>query len=271
MSERPSITAGLLDDRTAVSSFYSTLKQRFNLRALRVLKAKDLKNPALMQELDLLVLPGVPTEESHYPELVDREALAVIRENGLKKGLAIWLSCAAPSHFAARAVYKSRGKDMPDFKGLGVFSGTAFGPVDSPDFKSSPSDRFADTRILRVVFSGVGGRPEVTGVCYGNGSAYMPAPGEMVEVAARYVDIPDRPIAIAHKKVENGIVSFVSVLPEIALSHTIVGASHAAKFPAVTRLNHDLQPHEAGRAHLLNAIVARWQKNWRQHRPEAGP
>src|SRR4051812_26352644 len=113
---------GLFVDGTATGSFPSTLRETFQLRGLIDLHEKDLGDAKMMQALDILVLPGVTSEDSPYHRLLDAKAMAAIHE-GLDNGLTMWTSCAAAYQMAARITYTSNYKQVKDIPATAVLSG----------------------------------------------------------------------------------------------------------------------------------------------------
>lgn len=254
-------TIGIFTEGTATSSFLPTLREFFQPRALYKLNAVDLKNRKLMQGLDLLVLPGVSSEDSPYHSLLNSAAMSAIF-SGLKRGLSVWGSCAGAYQMAAQILYDTPYK--PDMKvpGVGVFSGEAYGPVDGQAPEIDDRDRFSEVRVLRVSFNDPAGKERITGVCYGNGPGYRPAHGEKLDIMARYMDVKDNPVAVVGKEVSNGYVLLTGVLPEIALNHMPPAMNIEEKFSHVARLRAEFAPHEEGRQMLMQTIAQKFQSRW---------
>jgi glutamine amidotransferase-like uncharacterized protein len=257
----PSI--GIFSEGTATVCFTHTLREVFQPRALLPLSLQDLCDPVLMSKIDLLVLPGVASEESPYRGTIDG-AVKDSLFSALEGGMGMLLSCAAAYHFCDIIHYNSPAQRKTNLQGLSLFEGQAYGPVDGEFPVIDPEDSFSDTRVLRVHFNDRAGRAVTTGVCYGNGPAYYPTPAEegVLDVIARYADVIGNPVAVAGKAVGKGFVVMTGVLPEIALEDMRLAPGQEKKFPRVTRLRDALAPHEAGRRELMKVIAGKFQSRW---------
>lgn len=250
---RPAI--GILTEGTSWDTFMPGLADSFRPRALFKLSAADLRNRARLRPLDLVIFPGEAREESDYPRKVDTEAMDVLRGE-LDRGLCLDLSCAAMFRFSASIDYSSPYKTVPTFPGLGVLPGRAWGTVDGLG---------GATRLIRVAFNDRAGVKRSAKILYHNGGAYDPAPGEALDVIARYAEAPGTPIAAGGKIVGSGLIVFSGPLPEIARDHLPVGSGpHKNWHSHYKKLRENID--EEGRAELQAVLVQRFQAHWSRTR-----
>jgi glutamine amidotransferase-like uncharacterized protein len=255
MTRRPLI--GLLVEGMATTSIRLSLRRSFPGHNLRELAALDLKNVNLMRELDMLVLPGVPTEHSFYPAYYDENAVKALHA-GLDNGLWVESICAAAYHMSARKSYDSPTKKVVGAPGLGLLDGEMQGPVDGRHPIIHSRNRFSDTRVISIAFNDEAGKEATLDVCYANGGVYI---GKDVDVVARYRGIAEDGVAIGRKAVRNGCIQFRCVLPETTLSEIPAVARNHPFFESYMRLREALIPHEDTR-HTLEEGLARPFRAW---------
>lgn len=258
MRNKASPAVGIFTEGTATGSFLPTLRGIFGPRAVFEIGARELRDPVVLAGFDLLVLPGVSSETSHYPQVMDAPARAAIM-GALRDGTDIWTSCAASYFFTKSYSYASPAKTVTGRTGLGVFRGSAWGPVDGSPPNAPEKTRFSDTRIVMVSFNDAANRAVEAGICYSNGPAYIPARGEKIDIIARYRDVPGMPISTAAKTVGKGVVVFSGALPEMAPAEMSFAPGDGKRYPHLARLHRESARHEAGRKSLLDVIVNKFR------------
>jgi glutamine amidotransferase-like uncharacterized protein len=214
---------GIYAEGTAIKSFMPMLRNHFRPRGqIRMLGAADLRDPAVVSSLDLLVFPGVFSEVSPFPKVLDPVVMGNLHA-GFDAGLCVLGSCASVFQFAAWKSYTWRSADpdklplIVEAPGVGLIKGRAWGPVDGNNPVIDPDNRFSDTRLMRVTFNDRSGRERTAKICYANGPGVIPGPNEKIDVFARFTDVKDRPIAAGGKAIGKGYFIFEGVLPEMAL------------------------------------------------------
>lgn len=247
-------TVGLLTDGTATGSFLPTLCGIFGAESLRTLDRHDLHKPRVLAACDIIVLPGVSSEKSHYPEIMDKEAQKNIIDH-VQNGMNLWMSCAAFFFGCESYSYTFSDDTTAEREGMGIFKGHAFGPIGGQVPVAPEKSRFSDTRLVTVDFNDEAGRAHSAGICYSNGAGYIPAPDANVSVIGRYSNAPGKPVAVVTKEIGRGTVIGSGVLPEMDPAEMHMPARLAHRFPHLAKLHREVLQHEYGRKALLGTIV----------------
>jgi glutamine amidotransferase-like uncharacterized protein len=250
-------TVGLFSEGTAIGSFLPTLRGIFGEKSVFEMDMRDMRSQRTLKKFDIVVAPGVPSEDSHYlTQVFDGNAKSAIVAE-VHDGLRLLASCAAFYAFSSDFSYQSVYKKVSGRKGLGLLDGRCRGPVDADMPFATEIQRFSGTRLVMVDFNDAAGREMSARICYSNGPSYEPGPGEAIDVIARYAEMKDRPIAACAKDIGKGIAVFSGVLPEIAPDELMLGPREEEKYPILARLRRDSLPHAAGRKALMNSLISR--------------
>jgi glutamine amidotransferase-like uncharacterized protein len=249
-------TVFIFAEGTAIGSFGPTLRDIFGPRAVFEVGVRELGSPAILAKADLVVLPGVPSEYSPYPQLLTPSVQSAI-SGALRNGAAVWSDCAAGYISCASYHYNSATRQVEPRTGLGLFEGHAWGPVADCTPGASEETRFSDVRHVRVVFNDGADRKVRTSICYSNGGAYNPAQAEAIHVIARYDKVKGRPIAAAVKAVGKGNVLFSGILPEMSATEMVrdLDGKDRENYPHLVKLYRASTRYEQRRRSLLERYV----------------
>lgn len=249
-------TVLLFAEGTAIGSFGPTLRDLFGLRSVFEIGARELGNPGILAKADLIVLPGVSSEYSPYPKILTPGVQSAIF-GAVRAGAALWTDCAAAYISCATYHYNSSTRTLQPRKGLGLFEGHAWGPVADCTPGASEETRFSDVRHVRVVFNDSAGQKTRTSICYSNGPAYSPAPGEKIEIIARYDKVRGRPVAAAAKVFSKGIALFSGILPEMSVSEmkSDLNSREGQLYPHLAALYRAGKRYEPRRGKLLERYL----------------
>lgn len=240
-----------MTEGTAVGSFIPALRDMFG-RVVEI-KGADLAREEVLKGLDLLVLPGIATEFSHYPDVLTPDARGVILR-AVRNGLRLWTDCAASYIFCETYGYDSPTRKAELRHGVGLFEGHAWGPVDRDATLIPERKEFAHTRVVRVAFGAAAAREEAL-IAYHNGPVYTPAGGEKIEVLASYLQpgLTDQPIAAFAKRYGRGVALFSGILPEMNAADLRIDDRAASQSVVYLRhLKEVCLQHDAARRRLLS-------------------
>ncbi len=238
----PSVSTGALIPR---------LRESFRGAAIHQTRAGDIDKPDTLDSDTLaFFLPGIVGEDSPYnrdPGQKGNEAIRRYVEDG---GVFVGI-CAGAYYSCREIVYNPPWRREPKTgkPGLDFFNALAKGPLPGLGMRNG-AEWFSGCRVASLSYKD---KTKQVGVAYGNGPAMFPFDAESgIEIIARYEDMPDRPIAIAIKKIGKGLAIFMGALPYIGYD----AQYDATKIAPLKRLMEELKPHEKGRAELWDAIVS---------------
>lgn len=252
--------------------FEHALSPAFGLSMLRFCSAGILEDEESLQNIDLLVLPGVSSEHSPYPAIFNaRAARAFIR--AVENGMAVWASCAAAYHMCEHVLYHtSKGEEIRQ-QGLGLIAGTAVGPADGPALEPRGRGNYEDTRAVSAVFYDRTGKTRRGKIAYSNGPALIPADSRYADYAFAWYARErahangNGEIAMAAVPYGNGMILFSGLLPEISPARIILnGPGHDTSRHAA--LQSSLRAYETERRALMESLASRCHTHW-QKAPKA--
>ncbi len=256
---RPRIA--LFSDKTALTSFRRVLPRMFEDAEIEEITAADLQDHSRVTQFNMIVLPGIASETSHYPEVLSGDALENIQE-AIRSGSILWASCAAAYYMAQSIYYVSSTGNELSRSGLGMIPAAAHGPVDLQEAIAPDTDnRFADVRTIPVTATLPNGETEqdIKGsLGYGNGPAFKPVGNNgFTQIVAKY-DNGD--IAIAHYKYGDGLITVTGPLVELGAED-----AQGSELPDAHRIYTALEgQNEAFRIQLCNSLRYRWRSHMRR-------
>lgn len=255
---------GVLVEGHEGASLITSLPHLFPNQPIIAMGQRDLHNTALLNTIGLLALPGITGEESHYDKIYTPALRDTLHHAVTSMGLMLWLECSHGYYFADKIIYGDRV-----YQGLGFFNAEARGPVTGDKGRrKDPHDPTQQALTETIVLPVTYGKDNTPGgVCCSNGPALYPHDAleeGRLEVFARYAHLTDKPIAIAHKRIGKGLVTFNGVLPQITHEMTQLPEKTLRQLPHLRRLNTALARHEASRKDIMDRLVQRYHAHYAQ-------
>lgn len=232
----------------AAGSVVDSFNGSFRNTDIKLAHAKDIKHNPLTLDSNTLafVLPGIVGEHSPYKDLLGKEGNQRIRRYVEEGG--VFIGFCAGAYYACKTIsYRTPwGITKSQRPGLDFFNATAKGPLSHKGQQFIDNDRWSDVTVVQIEYKDGKDMKRKAGICYGNGPALANIKDSDIDVIARYTKIPERPVAMASRRIGKGLAIFVGVHPEISSAHVLEDGA-LAKLPHVKKLITELSPHEPER------------------------
>lgn len=249
---------GLFAEMTSIYAFQKILPRMFGDSGhITQIKTDDLADPTRIEKFDMLVLPGVDTENSPYHALFNSKIGETIFNHIHDNGAALWASCAPVYDLLETYSYTdSQGKTTTN-KGLGLIRGHAKGPAWQgraldPSGRDFNATICVDTHIAGPDLQ----TPIRTKLPYANGPALQKTNPEQLQALAKYGhDYQAGDTATGYAKHGKGLILASGVLPEVSLEQADIFAENGTRLPGAQRFYDQLKPHNERRKILATNMA----------------
>ncbi len=250
------------DHPASYGTLLPALAQDFPGHRVRLAEAAEIHGGALDDRaVRLLVMPGITGEDSPYPSLIREDGL--LRIGAFAKRGVVLTICAA-TYFVCRETsytppWASKTRTSVNY----LFNAAARGPVAPYARQVKDDPKYGDVVVVPIRFRDADGAWRDGGVCYGNGPALYPDPGEYnkAETLAVFAAVAGTPPALMRKATGRGAVYMSCVLPEIGYHPVPL----CPGLEDARRVMQALQPHEESRRALWQSLVGRIKRDMRAH------
>lgn len=244
----------------SVGSLLLSLSDSFTKTAILRAHSADIKHRARTLDKNTLafVLPGITGEHSPFLALLGREGNYRIR-NYVEQG-GVFIGFCAGAYYACENIsyHTPWGLSKSQKPGLDFFHATAHGPQFQLGRQSIADDRWSDVTVTRIAYRDKNSRQRAAHICYGNGPALTRIRDNDITPIAHYAELSGKPVAVASRRIGDGLALFVGVHPEIRPLDIKAGDS-ATSLENVRRLGSMLTPHEGQRKafwdHLMQIVL----------------
>lgn len=199
----------------ATDTLKSSLCRHFGQANVSSIKQDEII-PSTLRHTDLLVLPGISSEKSPYPDIISPPKAELVRKKMEQDGLIVYAECAAFYWCSSHISYHASSGEMLEKDGLGWIDGVAKGP--KKGIAPSQNFRYADTTIANISFP-EGQDTGYTQICISNGPALYLTEEETantnVAVTSRFICEEQMPVATMNKIMGHGLLVGMGVLPHI--------------------------------------------------------
>jgi len=237
------------DSRASVGGLEQEIKRSLPKAQIEYVSRIDILNPALYENLNAFLLPGIVGEESLYHDHVG-PANDLIRAYIQRGG--VFIGQCAGANYAARNVrfqphwapHKTRDEGL-----LALFNGIAFGPPEGLGVDGNDPRYFRGLTTARIVTDAIEFAMEFP-VAYSSGPTFVPNEGQDFRTHARYVDVPGQPPAVISFDYGRGLVILTGPVPQYSPRHAISIKDAAAQMVVET-----LQAFEPERIRFFDSLM----------------
>lgn len=200
----------------ATSTIAPALRQEFGSKNVTPILPHQLHSSDVI-DADLLVLPGITSEDSPYPKILPPEKAKMLYEK-MEDGLIIIAECAAFYWSSSHISYLTSDGRKLEKQGLGWVDGIARGPSGGKGIAPDNDFKYADTIPADIEFYD-GDKTLYTSICISNGPALHLTDIERnnpnVRITSRFISEFGQPVSSMSKTIGNGMLVGMGVLPHI--------------------------------------------------------